>query len=1201
MSRCLFVLIAIATSVLAYGQDSPQVPVSTLPENSQVQPSGDLGKTVEQSAVPPSTPPVVPSVNNPASYDPMVTIQALNAAIMAAAVIADTKDKLVLNAEYKRITDNLKIGNIEADAELMATYEQLMDSIKSKELKLEELERFTVKMKKASQRSFFRAASGIRAYGADPFTFAASLVTSVASAGMNYYEQKEQIQEELEDKTWQLKEHEVQEINQNNKKLLNAAWTILQKYKDKIPNIDDYLLTESRSIQPFLDAQKQQDNAVALRLYGNITQYFQAYAPFWFFYGDRALKAGQKDLARECFAKYEAVAKDIWRTDTYLATIAVNMFCLLDLRTEQDKFQYYVALAEKNLAVQGDGYLRFWLAVAYETLGNKDKAKVLLQQNIDNDVCKAESQLGLDNIDNGCRICDGVENYGSKFDRKTIAAQVREKETPEGKFLRAMLLINSMPDARKIAIDLLSEASNEGSLNAEVWLGRSLLFGWGPSTKADEATTHFENAAKKGSPEGLLAYGLACYYGWGRDKDFPKARELFGKAADSGMMLGQYMLARVYEDGSGTDKDVSKAVALLEQAANKGSVDAQVHLALHYLNGDGTNQDVLKAQAWYELASNIVYPESTDLAATDFLCGWHITNDVTEAMTRLTQEAWGSAVLNFMYLNKWPVKPVSDNVVEPIVTLAESGNAMAQAMLSKCYRDGLGVAKDDAQVFQWAQKSAQQDNAKGLYRLSNCYAFGVGTEKDRVRAFELAKKAANTGDPIALWELAKFYSLGIGTDENPDEEVLCLRASCEKGWFPAYSQLGYLAIPAHFRGQKDFPITLVEGIELLKKGARYGAHGASYLIGSCYEDGVGVDQDNFQAMFWYQRGAEEYSQWAQVALGRFYEAGVCVPQDRQIAYEWYKKAADQGNADGLFNVGRCLWCGLGVKENETSGVDYFTQALKINDKHIRANVFLADCLLRGAGVAKNLQEAIRHLTVAIDQGDARAQQMLGWIYVFGKEVENPQKGFELLVESANQGYARAMANLGYCYRFGVGTATDLNAAEMWYGKGADLGDSVAQLDLGNILCEKAKAQDNWLSKSEKGEEIRRRAFGLYCEAAKQKDALAQWKVGMCFLEGTGTAKDMDKAVEWLATCVDNETATEGEATSAIESLKSMEKNSKEACYELGRLYFSGNRNVARNETKGRELLQKAADKGHKKAINMINEIQQEAQTKNPQE
>ncbi len=104
-------------------------------------------------------------------------------------------------------------------------------------------------------------------------------------------------------------------------------------------------------------------------------------------------------------------------------------------------------------------------------------------------------------------------------------------------------------------------------------------------------------------------------------------------------------------------------------------------------------------------------------------------------------------------------------------------------------------------------------------------------------------------------------------------------------------------------------------IAALSVKANAGDADAQYNLGSAYDLGQGVPQDNAQAAAWYRKAAEQGHAAAQYNLGASYYIGQGVPQDYAQAVAWYRKAAEQGHADAQFNLGAMYGIGEGVPED----------------------------------------------------------------------------------------------------------------------------------------------------------------------------------------------------------------------------------------------------------------------------------------------
>ncbi|MEI6709304.1 MAG: tetratricopeptide repeat protein, partial [Methylococcales bacterium] len=66
-----------------------------------------------------------------------------------------------------------------------------------------------------------------------------------------------------------------------------------------------------------------------------------------------------------------------------------------------------------------------------------------------------------------------------------------------------------------------------------------------------------------------------------------------------------------------------------------------------------------------------------------------------------------------------------------------------------------------------------------------------------------------------------------------------------------------------------------------------------------YMDGAGVAQDYNQAVFWFNKAAEQGDADGQYQLGFMYYYGKGVTQDYNQAVILFRKAAQQGNANAI--------------------------------------------------------------------------------------------------------------------------------------------------------------------------------------------------------------------------------------------------------------------------------------------------------------
>ena len=216
-----------------------------------------------------------------------------------------------------------------------------------------------------------------------------------------------------------------------------------------------------------------------------------------------------------------------------------------------------------------------------------------------------------------------------------------------------------------------------------------------------------------------------------------------------------------------------------------------------------------------------------------------------------------------------------------------------------------------------------------------------------------------------------------------------------------------------------------EEFEQLKQWAEAGEAEAMFNLGVCYAKGLGVVQNDEQAVHWYQKAANLGIAGAMHNLGKYYATGLGVVQDHTKAVYWYQKASDLGNAQAMIDLGNCYRTGLGVEQNDEQAVHWYQKAA---DLGIAVAMFnLGICYRTGQGVTQDDVQAVHWFQKAADLGNAKA-----------------------------------MFNLAAYFYFGIGTKKNNKQAIFWFKKAADEGkDQKALLFLMSEKNGLPKTAVNW--------------------------------------------------------------------------------------------------------------------------------------------
>ncbi|MDM8548953.1 tetratricopeptide repeat protein [Desulfobacterales bacterium HSG2] len=193
----------------------------------------------------------------------------------------------------------------------------------------------------------------------------------------------------------------------------------------------------------------------------------------------------------------------------------------------------------------------------------------------------------------------------------------------------------------------------------------------------------------------------------------------------------------------------------------------------------------------------------------------------------------------------------------------------------------------------------------------------------------------------------------------------------------------------------------------------------------------------------------------------------------------------------------------------------------------------------GDEVKADQQKAFKWYSKAAEQGHAKAQFELGEVY---SEKDDKKNAFEWYSKAADQGLAEAQCALGGMYYF----KKDDRKAFKWLSKAADQGLAEAQCALSMYYLDKKDVRKafEWLSKAadqdfalaitmigafynlgiyvDKNE---KQAFRYYMKSAEQNDDCGQCLVGQCYYYGEGVEKDNFEALKWYKRALNNNSIT----------------------------------------------------------------------------
>ena len=121
------------------------------------------------------------------------------------------------------------------------------------------------------------------------------------------------------------------------------------------------------------------------------------------------------------------------------------------------------------------------------------------------------------------------------------------------------------------------------------------------------------------------------------------------------------------------------------------------------------------------------------------------------------------------------------NTYDPLLEMAEQGNALAQCTFANCNATGDGYRQDYEKALHWFAKAAEQGHSDAQRGLGVVYRDGLGTAQDYKIAASWFMKAAEQGHSDAQYSLACQYADGEGVPEDHEKAFHWFSKAAEQG------------------------------------------------------------------------------------------------------------------------------------------------------------------------------------------------------------------------------------------------------------------------------------------------------------------------------------------------------------------------------------------------------------------------------------
>lgn len=133
-----------------------------------------------------------------------------------------------------------------------------------------------------------------------------------------------------------------------------------------------------------------------------------------------------------------------------------------------------------------------------------------------------------------------------------------------------------------------------------------------------------------------------------------------------------------------------------------------------------------------------------------------------------------------------------------------------------------------------------------------------------------------------------------------------------------------------------------DAVELFSRAAEQGHTEAMCMLGLCYKDGVGIDQNLNRAIDLWQQAVEKGCVHAELCLADAYMLGEGAPKDEARAIQVYRRRAGQGVAEAQYKLGLCFLLGVGLPQDRRSAVKWLRKAAEQGHIEARARMIAMD-------------------------------------------------------------------------------------------------------------------------------------------------------------------------------------------------------------------------------------------------------------------
>ncbi len=592
----------------------------------------------------------------------------------------------------------------------------------------------------------------------------------------------------------------------------------------------------------------------------------------------------------------------------------------------------------------------------------------------------------------------------------------------------------------------------------------------------------------------------------------------------------------------------------------------------NHINSDGSRGVLFKAlPKWLNKSSCDISSIKQDMGAYEiqFNCAANYNDEIKkpleeqlsllnekqleEFLTQLEQKSQqgdgtSKAILATIYIIG--INKVPQNISKGLPLLIEVAESFIdiQVQLGAIFSSDHFPIKDYKQAIKWFSKAAEKKHPFALFELGKMYWLGCGVIRNDTKAIRYLTQATE----FKLLEISeelrsclvdkgffiKTASLASISAANSLGEIYFYGVDSIKKDLELAAKFSLLAaksnvVGAQLRLAKQYFFGLGinnndnQAFFWFEKAALVGNAIAEYYVGYCYETGRGAVCNLDQAAIWYKKSAAQGDLDAKFKLAYGHLIGVFVEQDVLEALKQLRLLAEQDHADSLFVLGETL-IQEGAQQDIKCAIEYLTRAAKL--EQVYAQKLLAKLYLNSNYCQIDKEQAIYWLRKAAKQEDAEALNHLAVVLASKNNHDQTPESINYLAKSAQLGFMQSQLMLGLEYLEGGCVAQNPIKAIKLLEQAATQGSDEAQVRLARLYV----SGDNSVPKDYS------KAFSYFQKAASQNNIDACTGLGFCYTDGYGVKVDPEKAAYYF-----EKAAQQGDASAQINLAYLLQKSKRE--------------------------------------------------------